>query len=319
MDSKTKHRILGVLVLVGIGVLVYPLLQSGNDIPSEQVLVKAPPFPDQASPLNQGPTPTVMPQPDNAPAAAAPVAPVAAPAAMPDSSASSENVTPDDTMRQQPDDVIPPSTSSTVVNVKAPDIASPSQTPEQPANKTPEKPTSNDGAASQPAPGPSSSNDVKQASPSASLESATDNTLEADVPAAEKPMKVSHQAARHVKAKTLASAKAKLTKKTFASSVKAYTMPKQDDSNGLLKLNQVAWVIQVGSFKQKTAAMHLVNQLRENGYRAFIQQLPSSDGNSTQVFVGPENRQHLARALATQLQDDLKVKGIVISYQPFSL
>lgn len=316
MDSKTKHRILGVLVIIGIGVLVYPLLQSGNDVPNEQVLVKAPPFPDQASPLNQGPTPTVMPQPDNAPAAAAPVA---APA-LPDSSASSENVTPDDTMRQQPDDVIQPSTSSTVVNVKAPDIASPATpTPDQPAAPSTEKPASNDATPTPPAAPAPSSDDVKAASPSASLDNETNNTLEADVPAAEKPVKVSHQVSRHLKAKTVAAAKPKFAKKSFASSVKAYTMPRQDDSNGLLKLNQVAWVIQVGSFKQKTAAMHLVNQLRENGYRAFIQQLPSSDGNNTQVFVGPENRQHLARALATQLQDDLKVKGIVISYQPFSL
>jgi hypothetical protein len=37
------------------------------------------------------------------------------------------------------------------------------------------------------------------------------------------------------------------------------------------------------------------------------------------VFVGPENRQHLARALAAQLQSDMQVKGIVVSYQPFAL
>lgn len=312
MDSKTKHRVLGVLVIIGIGVLAYPLLQSGNDIPSEQVLVKAPPFPDQATPLNQGPTPTVAPEPDNAPAAATPAA-EPAPAAMPDSSASSENVTPDDTMRQQPDDIIAPSTSSTVVNVKAPDIVSPSQqTTQQPAaTAAPQKPADTDAPAAAPAPQePSSSTEStsQPQQPSASLEKATTTTSKI----AKKTAKLSHQAARHVKPKTVAMAKTKPAAKPF-------NMPRQDDSNGLLKLNQVAWVIQVGSFKEKGSAMHLVNQLRENGYRAFIQQLPSSDGSNTQVFVGPENRQHLARALATQLQDDMKVKGIVVSYQPFSL
>ncbi|HEU5280828.1 MAG TPA: SPOR domain-containing protein [Gammaproteobacteria bacterium] len=293
MDSKTKHRILGVLVIVGIGVLAYPLLQSNNDMPSEQVLVKAPPFPDQASPLNQGPTPTVAPQPDDAPASAAAPASVAAPA-LPDSSASSENVTPDEGMRQQPDDVITPSKSSTTVNVKTPEIVSPAS--QQPA-ASPEKPTTDDATQAVP-------------SPSSSLEKSSEpeNVI---APQPQKQVKLSHQAKRHVKPKTVAMLKTK--------PAKLFNMPRQDDSNGLLKLNQVAWVIQVGTFKQKGPAMRLVNQLRENGYRAFIQQLPSSDGNNTQVFVGPENRQHLARALATQLQDDMKVKGIVISYQPFNL
>jgi DedD protein len=296
MDSKTKHRILGVLVIIGIGVLAYPLLQGSNDMPSEQVLVKAPPFPDQASPLNQGPTPTVAPEPDNAPASAATPASVTTPAALPDSSASSENVTPDDNMRQQPDDVITPSTSSTTVNVKTPDIVSPSQQP----SATPSTPSTDTQDATQAAP-----------SPTSSLEKSSEPDSVVTTQPQQKP-KLSHQAKRHVKPKTVAMVKTKPAAKPF-------NMPRQDDSNGLLKLNQVAWVIQVGTFKAKGPAMHLVNQLRENGYRAFIQQLPSSDGSSTQVFVGPENRQHLARALATQLQDDMKVKGIVISYQPFSL
>lgn len=308
MDSKTKHRVLGVLVIIGLGVLAYPLLQSNNDMPSEQVLVKAPPFPDQASPLNQGPTPTVAPEPDAAPASATPVA-EPAPAAMPDSSASSENVTPDDTMRQQPDDIITPSTSSSVVNVKAPEITSPSQ---QPTPDAPQKSASPDAGVAPTADAPATEEAAPAPQPSSSIEKSSVAPLQ-------KAAKASHQAVRHVKTKTVAVAKPKLSKKALASIAKPFNMPRQDDSNGLLKLNQVAWVIQVGTFKEKGSAMHLVNQLRENGYRAFIQQLPSSSGSSTQVFVGPENRQHLARALATQLQDDMKVKGIVISYQPFSL
>lgn len=307
MDSKMKHRILGVLVIVGLGVLIYPLLQSNKDMPNEQVLVKAPPFPDQASPLNAGPTPTVEDE-TKTPEAATPV-PTETTTVAPDSTASSEDVTPDDTLRQQPDDTIAPTTPN-VVNVKAPTISSEPETA-APAAQTPET--------------------SETAAPQSEAEKPTVKPLPADTSDNEnitssrpemKIMKASLSSKSHhrIAAKTAAKAITAAKPKTIASAaVKAFKMPKQDDSNGLLKLNQTAWVIQVGSFKQKTEAMRFVNQLRGNGYRAFIQQLPSENGNSTQVFVGPENRQHLARALAAQLQSDMQVKGVVVSYQPFAL
>lgn len=307
MDSKTKHRILGVLVIVGLGVLVYPLLQSNNEMPNEQVLVKAPPFPDQASQLNPGPTPTVVQDEDKAASAAVPVPSTS----MPDSAASSENVTPDEGPRQLPDDTIAPSPSANP-NIKAPEITA---TP--PA-----------GAAPSPSSGPTSDNvpvtqksDVRAVSVDAGDAASLSAPLpeEKSVHASLKPRAnktLSKKMSASVKSKISAAAK---PNKTLASAAKVFSFPRQDDSNGLLKLNQTSWVIQVGSFKQKAAAMHLVNQLRENGYRAFIQQLPSDNGSTTQVYVGPENRQHLARALATQLQTDMQVKGIVVSYQPFAL
>lgn len=304
MDSKTKHRILGVLVIVGLGVLIYPLLQSNKDMPNEQVLVKAPPFPDQASPLNAGPTPTVEDE-TKAPEAATPV-PTETTTAAPDSAASSEDVTPDDTLRQQPDDTIAPTTPN-VVNVKAPTISSEPETT-APAAQTPETA----------APQPETEKPTVKPLPADTSDNENITSPQLDV----KAMKASLSSKSHHKiaAKTSAKAITAAKPKTVASAaVKAFNMPRQDDSNGLLKLNQTAWVIQVGSFKQKTEAMRLVNQLRGNGYRAFIQQLPSENGNSTQVFVGPENRQHLARALAAQLQSDMQVKGIVVSYQPFAL
>src|SRR3990167_8325253 len=49
MESKTKHRILGLVVIAGLAVLLYPFIQGSNSMPDEQVLVKAPPFPDQAT------------------------------------------------------------------------------------------------------------------------------------------------------------------------------------------------------------------------------------------------------------------------------
>lgn len=55
-------------------------------------------------------------------------------------------------------------------------------------------------------------------------------------------------------------------------------------------LNNVAWVIQLGSFKNKANALRLVNELRASGYRAFIKQIPATFGQSTRVFVGPEKK-----------------------------
>ena len=91
--------------------------------------------------------------------------------------------------------------------------------------------------------------------------------------------------------------------------------PLHIDSNGLFKLKSAVWVIQMGSFKNKENALHLVNKLRINGYRAFIQQVASY----TEVFVGPENKQNSARALKNKLEAELHMSGIVISYKPLKL
>lgn len=80
-----------------------------------------------------------------------------------------------------------------------------------------------------------------------------------------------------------------------------------------------AWVVQMGSFKNKTNALRLVNQLRANGYRAFIQEISTAFGDNTRVFVGPENKRTEAHALALRLENHLHMRGIVINYQPLTL
>lgn len=87
----------------------------------------------------------------------------------------------------------------------------------------------------------------------------------------------------------------------------------------LAKLKNSAWVVQIGSFKNKENAFRLVNQLRSNGYSAFIQQRKTAFGENTRVFVGPESKQALAQALASQLENEMHIRGIVISYKPLTL
>lgn len=91
------------------------------------------------------------------------------------------------------------------------------------------------------------------------------------------------------------------------------------DNDGLINFKNAVWVIQIGSFKNKTHALNLVNMLRASGYKAFIQQIPSTFGTTTRVFVGPESKQASARALANQLEADMHIKGLVISYKPLAL
>lgn len=299
MESKTKHRILGVLVIIGLGVLAYPLLQSGDEVPSEKVLVKAPPFPDQSTPTPDAPVSAVAPL-DNTSLPSTEAAP------LPDTP---ESITPpagqvtsnDEGMQQQPDDTINSANQPNVVNVKAPELST-VPTPDVPAATT--KPVESSAPAPEPEP---------KAAPAPATEGGDKVSL-SDTP---KPVKAVHAQTKTV-AKKLA--KAAAPAKTLASATAtALNLPKHDDNNGLLKLNQAVWVIQVGSFENKTKALQFVNSLRENGYRAFIQSVPSSEGDMTQVFVGPENRQQLARSLAAQLNTDMNVKGIVVSYQPFVL
>lgn len=91
------------------------------------------------------------------------------------------------------------------------------------------------------------------------------------------------------------------------------------EEDGLIRLKNAAWVIQIGSFKNKTNALRLVNKLRASGYRAFIQQTTTAFGNNTRVFVGPEHKRILAHALANRLQSEMHIQGIVISYKPLTL
>jgi DedD protein len=89
--------------------------------------------------------------------------------------------------------------------------------------------------------------------------------------------------------------------------------------NGLTALKNPAWVVQMGSFKNKANALRMVNQLRASGYRAFIQKTTTTFGENTRVFVGPENKPDSARTLASKLESDMHLHGIVISYKPLAL
>jgi DedD protein len=238
MEKKTKHRILGLFVVIGLVIILLPFFQASKELNTDATLVKAPAFPSQAAEIKpeQPPAPIIA----NAPTQSA-----------------------DNLVNQQPDDTID-ATQKPLTNVKAPEISSP-------ATAVTPKPTSE-----------------------------PINTRDGNADALN----------------------------TQPSIIKKIAKPQSHhkvaiqgplDSNGLMKLKTAVWVIQVGSYKNKTSALRVVNKLRASGYPAFIQQMNSSLGQHTQVFIGPEIKQANAISLADELEAEMHIRVIIISYKPLAL
>jgi DedD protein len=158
--------------------------------------------------------------------------------------------------------------------------------------------------------------EVEPMIPSESDDFKTSVTNEVSKPKESNPFKTIVKKSKHIEKSEKTPTVIKVTKFEKKRTSVAQT-PLTD--NGLIELKNAVWVIQIGSFKNKANALRLVNQLRANGYRAFIQQVSNTFGENTRVFVGPEYKHNSARALATRLESDMHIRGIVISYKPLAL
>ncbi len=274
MESKTKHRLLGVAVVAGLAVLMYPFMAGNNNLPSEKALVKAPDFPEQATQITVGTEDVVgMPGADvatNPPEQNAAVTPQA--------------------------DADTKKDGANVVNIS--NVAAEPQKAAAvvPPAAEPEKKSEDQGHITSPI----VDNKVK---------AAKIRSLQKKI--ASRPVKKLANASR---VKDLPVIHSRIKKQASLASYKNSPI----ENNGLMDLKSAAYVIQLGSFKQKANALRLVNKLRAKGYRAFIQSVDSSGGN-TRVFVGPEHQQASARLVASQLSKEMQLHGIVISYKPFTL
>lgn len=334
MERKTKQRIIGILVVIGLVVILLPLFQGGKEASVETALVKAPPFPDQSIQATSGSLASAS---DEA------AIPVVNP-----TTASNEGVNqrPDDTINiNQP---IIASNAPTVTGASAMQsngsteptkevakVATTTQTENAPTTTSVATPEATKSIAADDK--PTTVMPVEKAITTAEA----DKTQVLDEPAtldedeetaalkkAQKISAVMHPEQTVKKAPVTASVKKSsyTTKHLYATPKVQLTHAKVTtplhaplDANGLINLHNAAWVIQLGSFKNKSNALRLVNQLRSHGYSAFIQQVSTTFGNHTRVFVGPESQQASARALANQLEDDMHIRGIVISYKPLNL
>ena len=61
------------------------------------------------------------------------------------------------------------------------------------------------------------------------------------------------------------------------------------------------WAVQLGSFSNKENAERLAADLRDQGFAAFLSQLPTDAGQLQRVRVGPQKDRDSAEAVAAQL------------------
>lgn len=313
MDRKVKHRILGFFVVVAVIIIMLPFFQSGKDVKSQATLIKAPPFPDQTQEISM-PTPdtTTDDATSSVEQAATPTANPAAATPTPAKPADTNNRTDNQTSTNEP--MIPaPQAADNAIQLQSDDVITNTIQPVSSVEESATTDTSNhadiDGMQAQ---ATTVSEQTAQLSSISSPASQQNSLANHPQKKSKHPMATSKiKNAVHRTNTPAASTHTKMH--SAANSISSFT------NEDLFKEKNPVWVIQLGSFKNKTNALRLVNQLRASGYRAFIQQVNSTEGNSTRVYVGPETKQTAARALAGELESQLHVRGIVISYQPLAL
>jgi DedD protein len=286
MENKTKHRILGVMVILGLIVILMPLFDSSSSDPkSEVALVSSPPFPDQAVTLDnsdiQQPIQTQQVASQNAATQA-----------------------PDMSGAPHPDDATLPLAAADVSSNKVLDGADIAANPMAIPPRLPAETTSSLNAE------PSSAEEVGPSQPLANTDSNDQGQTQPGVTEKSKVKSTAVKAADIKKSQRIE----KDNKASLAAIKKSVAVVDQ-----LSKLKQAAWVIQVGSYKNKANALRLVNQLRSNGYTAFIQDVSSEEGRHTRVYVGPESKRKAALSLVDQINKEMNLQGIVISYQPLAI
>ncbi len=101
---------------------------------------------------------------------------------------------------------------------------------------------------------------------------------------------------------------------------KSLVVKKASHTENLANLKKPAWVVQMGSFKDKSNAHRMVDQLRSSGYKAFTHEVTSPKGVvRTRVYIGPEFKQASAQQLTAKIEHDVKLRGYVVPYKPMAL
>lgn len=77
-----------------------------------------------------------------------------------------------------------------------------------------------------------------------------------------------------------------------------------------------AWVVQVASLGNKTAANKLRDELQAEGHKAYVRSITTAKGSITRVFIGPKLSKAEAMAVKAQVDKRLKVNSLVRSFEP---
>ena len=74
------------------------------------------------------------------------------------------------------------------------------------------------------------------------------------------------------------------------------------------------WVVQLGSFGQRSNAQTLRDKLINLGYKSFVEASGQGSAQVYRVRVGPESSRERAEAIRIKLQNKEKRKGLVMIY-----
>lgn len=78
----------------------------------------------------------------------------------------------------------------------------------------------------------------------------------------------------------------------------------------------VSWVLQIGSFRDKSAADTLVKQLLNDGYQAFIRVTKKDGANLSRVFVGPKVLKKKLVQEKGAIDKKYNVDSILVRFEP---
>lgn len=262
MDQKRTQRIVGIVIVIALVIILFPLLFSKTDSTTTTVAtVKAPPFPDQPT-TN---TDIAMQVTNEAPAND--TQPVVTPVASEEANVAEKPLIEKTAEAEQAVTTAP---AIDTVNQKPNESIKIADTP-QLLNDEPPLPV-------------------------VPVDNKTKSQDEVPLPA-----KSSKENRTHVK------------------SVLAKSKPAHLIQKDLMKLNTTAWVVQMGSFRDKNNAHRLADRLRSAGYKAFTREVTAKNGSQVRVYVGPEFKHLAATKLSSQIEHDLNMHGIIVTYNPLSL
>lgn len=78
-----------------------------------------------------------------------------------------------------------------------------------------------------------------------------------------------------------------------------------------------AWSVQVASFRDSSKAAELRDQLREQDYDTYVNEVLLSDGSVfTQVLVGPDGDLERVRRIQRNILEQTGLQGLVVRFQP---
>lgn len=311
MEKKTTQRIIGIIVAVALVIILLPLLLGKRDPTLQTISVNEPPFPEQQiKPTREVATPKSKSLaqdklPDVAsPVMASPIVETSQPE--PIKEAKTEPVTPVESQPVAQQTITPNPNPGQVI------ATTESQSPKVEGSELPTPSVSHDPEMASSSPASvvpqqkEVTEDVQLPQNNYSVISDGENS---DTPKVTEKL----DGSKSLKTEEISTPQSKEKQPKISSKLAA------DKKLNERLVKEIAWAVQLGSFKDKNNAKNLADKLRAAGYKAFTREVKSQKGTQIRVYIGPESQQASAAKLSTQLEQEMKLHGFVVMYKPLEL